>query len=220
MLKQLYRRNENFITDASEHNVSYTRTIKFQKPGWIALDVWADVKNDHEGRLGKGELVITVNDVEKVVLRSSWTWTRQYIYVDKGEQALRVFTRDYQSGDEAKIRHLVCTHFGLVDFIEVIDRATMPKPLEKMVMIETLNGFNRTQSMAPKGTEFNVELIIRGTENWQSFMSKNTNFYIMKGEQGLYGGTFLTESFETIRKGNIYIVSATFFSDSKAGVGA
>ncbi|WLR50028.1 hypothetical protein LC040_12115 [Bacillus tianshenii] len=219
--KKLYRRGNNFVNEPGEVAVTsgVLRNITFPTPGWVAFDFYAKVANDANGRLGQGEFFVKVDGDEKASYRASWPWTRHYVFVDEGVRTIEFNTRNYQAGDEAKIRFLNCTEFPELQIIEAIELAKPPQPLEEMIRINILNGSTRYQSTSERGCQVEMQLIFKGTTNYHQFMKGLTSDYILKGEEGMYGGVLLPQSLEQVKKGKIYLVKCVLHSPALAGVG-
>ncbi|MDQ0176730.1 hypothetical protein [Bacillus chungangensis] len=220
--RQLYRRFVNFVDEPEviEFPKKHEATYHHVYPGWLAFDFFCNVEMNPDGALPKANLLFKIDGVEKMRWRADWPWTRYYHYVDSGAHTYTFETEGYKKGDVAKIRHINATEFHLCSEIAMIEQATMPKGLQTVNSIPVLNGYDRYQSSSIRGCEQEFTCIIKETKNWQHFMDKILNYYILKSNEGLYGGIIKTDDVQTIKKGHdLYLVKCTFLSDSKAGVG-
>ena len=215
--KKLYRRGTNFLNQSAEVTVPTTRTWTFTNPGWVAFDFMCHTPTD--GNLPKKYFEVYVNGILRFRVRASWAWSRNWLYVDSGTHTVEFKTVGYTAGDYAKIRHINLTDFPEVKEPIMIEQTTMPKPLETISTFPLLSGWQRYQRTGPKGTELNFTLIFDDMAKWRNFMSTLENFYIIKGDYGVYGGTILPQNVDTTRKGTLILTKCTLHSPLTAGVG-
>ena len=227
-LKKLYRRADAFlqgamddIHDIDEANPVYSMTIDFEEaPGWVAFDIRCKVANLPTGAPGTGYLTILVDGVEKARYRSSWQWTRHYLFVDRGPHIIEVGITNYAATDTAHVRNCWAAYFRELDMIKAIEQAQPPKPMEEINPIPILNGYTRYQGTGPRGTQVTFTIVIKGAEDWKRFMSDLQNDYILTGDEGLYGGVILPPELDQIKLGgNLYLIKCILHSASQAGVG-
>lgn len=225
MFKKLFRRSSGVmlldvptvidVTNGGQRNILF---VDF--PGWYAVDIMMKVKNQSDGNLGKGTLKIKVDGVEKTSYRASWPWTRTYIYMPHGYRQITFEPVDFQAGDVAKIRYQNAQYFIPIQGVEVIEQAQPPEPMEEMIAIELLGGYSRYQSMSKRGTQIKFTMVIRGTQNYRNFMTNFTDYYILWGDEGLYGGVLLPQETDQKKVGrDIYLITTVLHSPSKAGEG-
>jgi hypothetical protein len=225
-MKKLYRRSDrpedmilNLETEIDVTN-GQTRNVWFKEaPGWYAVDVKASVANQPDGNLSRGRVQILVDGVVKAELRASWPWTRQYVYCDEGYRNITFRCLEYAKGDTAKIRNQNAQYFREMKSVAAIERCKMPEPLEKMNAIALVNGYSRYQSSGPVGCQIEMTLDVVGTANYRDVMSHLSNYYILKGDEGMYGGVLLTSETETEKAGALYLIKTILHSPSLAGVG-
>lgn len=220
VLKELYRRGSNFLSAQSEVVVTAgkTYTWTFENPGWIAFDFMANVPPKN-GELGKKYLKVNVGNALRFKAMGGWAWQRYYIFVDAGVHTVKFFTEGYEAGDSAKIRYINLTDFPKVPEYEMIENTAMPKPLEKITSYDVVQGWQRYQRTGSQGCELSFTLIFTSVDNWQQFMSTLENFYIIKGDYGVYGGTILPQEVESTRTGALIFADCVLRSPMRAGVG-
>lgn len=220
VLKQLYRRGSNFYSDSSEVKITdKTYTFTFNNPGWIAFDYMCDVALPSNGVIPKKYLKMTVNGTLRFEARASWAWQRHYVYVDEGTHKVRFYTQSYGSSDTAKVRRIVLTDFPKCHEYSMIESTTMPKPLNSINAFNILQGMQRYQRTGTAGTELEFTLIFDSMSKWRVFMRRLENFYIIKGDYGVYGGVILPQDVDTVRKGNLILTKCKLMSPMTAGVG-
>ena len=223
ILKTLYRRGTDFSIDNSEHivqqNGSTSFTWTFRNPGWVSFDYLALVPSNAANDLADKYFEVYVNGIRRFRVRGPWAWTRQWIFVDAGTHTVQFRKVNYGSGDTAKIRRINLTDFPKAEEPHMLEATTMPKPLENISTFPLLMGWQRYQRSGPKGCELEFTLIFQEMEKWQSFMANLENFYIIKGDYGVYGGTILPQDCDTVRKGTLILMKCKMQSPMKAGVG-
>lgn len=221
MLAKLYRREHNFYNDTSVTelgkgpNQSYELVLDFENPGWIAFDFAADVADHKDGVMAEGRLDLYVNDTHRFRARGSYTFTRIYVYVDRGKNHFKWETNeDYQSGDEAWLRRINGTSFEPVDEFAVIEHAQPPRRLNEISRHSIVNGYDRFQQSGPGGVEIDLMLtfapkhVVREVENedgekeeevvfkssielYNEFMADFPNFFVLEYNYGIYGGMII-----------------------------
>jgi hypothetical protein len=221
ILKELYRRSSNFYSSAAEvtvgSGVSYTWT--FNNPGWIAFDFMCNIPLPSNGELPNKWFEVYVNGVKRFRVRAAWAWSRNWLYVDEGTHVVEFKTVSYSGSDYAKIRRIDLTDFPRVTDHVMIEATTMPKPLESITTFPILQGWQRYQRTGPKGTRLEFTLIFDDVAKWRNFMAKLENFYVIKGDYGVYGGTILPQDVDSIRKGKLILTKCVMNSPLTAGVG-
>jgi hypothetical protein len=221
ILKTLYRRGSNFLNAPSEVSVSgsLSYTWTFNNPGWVAFDFMCNIPLPSNGELPNKWFEVYVNGVKRFRVRAAWAWTRNWLYVDEGTHTVEFRTVSYSGSDYAKIRRINLTDFPKVPEYEMIEATSMPKPMEEIKTFPILYGWQRYQRTGPKGTELTFTLIFDDMAKWRQFMSKLENFYIIKGDYGVYGGTILPQDVDTIQKGGLILAKCRMNSPLTAGVG-
>lgn len=220
VLKTLYRRGSNFYVHEPEINVTGGRvdTWRFKNPGWVAFDFMCNVPIK-EGELAQKYFNVYVNGVKRFTVMAGWAWNRTYIFVDAGLHKVKYEVVGYEKGDFAKIRHMNLTDFPKVEEFEMIEAASMPKPLQTINAFPVSWGWQRYQRSGPVGTELEFTLIFTDVAKWRKFMSRIENFYIISGDYGTYGGTIITQDTETTRKGPLILTRCVLQSSMTAGIG-
>lgn len=225
-MAKLYRRGTNFYTQSGSvlvgpgPNQSYTVRQTFERPGWVAFDFLTNVAFTSYGEIGMGKFVVEINGKARFSARASYTWTRHYIFVDEGENIITFKTdANYQGGDTAYIRHLVCTVFHEQSYIDGIGSITPPKPLQEIQSFNILDGYTRYQRTGPSGSTIEFEVVLTKTQSFNQFMSDIDNFTIIKYSAGVFGGVIIPQDTEPTRKGPLYIVRCRMHSSERSGVG-
>lgn len=234
-LPRLYVRRHNFYTDitlrllGSGPNQSYEITVEYENPGWIAFDFAADVEDSPDGSMAEGRVDFYVNNIHRFRARGSYTFTRIYVYVDRGKNKFKwVTNEDFQSADRAWLRRIDATHFEEAKDFSVIQEATPPRPLNEINRHAIINGYDRFQQSGPGGVEIemtmtfvptmkkneNDELIsYSGAENYMNFIGDFPNFYVLEYNYGLYGGTLMDP--EPANQGPLTHVNMLFHSPQR-----
>lgn len=218
-LKKLYRRAEmmDSIPDEWDITPGSSRTFDFgDSMGWYAFDVKTEVSSNADGSIPNAYLDIKRGSEAIIRLRASWPWTRQYVYCGKGETTI---VYENHGLSEVKIRNQNMQYFRPVDGLKFIEKAQLPKPLEEMVKIDIMGGYTRYQSTSKVGTEKEFTAIFDQVEKYQDFMRNLANYYILEGQEGVYGGVILPQSLQQEHIGGLYLVHCTLHSPSSAGVG-
>lgn len=204
ILPKLYRRGKNFVNRPAEvmigqgPNQAQELNIDFPTPGWIAVDIAADVAHTNDGEVPLGIVEIYVDDVLRESLRGSYTWTRLYIYVDAGRRNVVFRTNEYyKPQDRAWLRRINATEFREIKSIDTIYKCPPPNPLRDLKRFPIINGYDRYQQSGPGGADIDMELVISNkngksaAENYRDFISGFSNFYILRYQNGLYGGLLI-----------------------------
>lgn len=202
--------------------------LYYETPGWIAFDFATQIAHNAVGELTDARFEFYVDQVKRFQARGPYTFTRVYIYVDKGEH---VFTwqnnGDFGAEDWSKVRAINGTAFELVHDFVAIDRESPPKALQKINPMETLNGYNRYQQGSPGGVEIDFQLtfapkrepgehgqVLSAYDHFANFMDKFPNFYILKYNYGLFGGAILQPT--PANKGPLTFLECTLHSPMKS----
>lgn len=220
IFKKLYRRDENFLSDAPERDITggYNQTFTFDNPGWVAFDFMANVPIK-PGQHAKKYLKVEVNGVLRFKTLGGWSWQRYYIFVEAGTQTVRWFTEGYDGGDYAKVRYINLTDFPLVEEPVMLENTSMPRPLESITPYEVSQGWQRYQRSGTQGCELKFTLIFTEIAQWRKFMSTLENFYIISGDYGTYGGVILPQDCNTVREGPLILMECVMLSSMTAGIG-
>ena len=220
IFKQLYRRAANFGSIQTEVTVGsgVTHTWTFKNPGWVGFDFMAIVPSN-SGELPDKYFEVYVDGVKRFSVRGAWAWTREYIWVDAGTRTVEFKTLRYAAGDVAKLRGINVAAFPSVKEYSMIEATSLPKPLEEINSFGVLRGRQRYQRTGPKGSELEFTLIFNNVSKWRTFMSTLENFYVIKGDYGVYGGTILPQDVETTRVGTLVLMKCKLVSPLTAGVG-
>lgn len=235
MLPKLYKRETNFYTDVktieigSGPNQSYQLSLSYETPGWIAFDFAADVADYPDGVMAEGRVDFYVDGVHRFRARGSYTFTRIYVYVDKGLHHFEWKTNeDFQASDKAWLRRINGTAFTPVENFAVIQQATPPRRLNELNRHSIINGYDRFQQTGPGGVEIEMmmtfvpgsELQQDGTikkyssgDRYMEFISDFPNFYMLEYNYGLYGGTIMDP--EPFNEGPLTHVDMLFHSPQK-----
>lgn len=232
-MAELYvRPRENFFAQipivdiGSGPNQSYSLTLNYETPGWIAFDFATQIAHNEEGELTDAKFEFYVDGIMRFSARGPYAFPRVYIYVDKGEHKFEWKNNDkFGVNDWSKIRHINGTEFVLVEDFVGIDRETPPQTLQKINPMDTLNGFNRYQQGAPGGVEINFTLtfapkkdengnLLSAYEHYANFMDNYPNFYILKYNYGLFGGAILDP--QASNKGPLTFLDCLFHSPMKS----
>lgn len=226
MLPQLYRRGHTIFNNNAETSVgigpgkSLSFEVDFPTPGWIAFDFKTSVANQSSGEIGSGEFLVETSGVLRYRARGPYTWTRQYIFVDAGLQKITFKNSpEYGPSDQSWVRYVVAQAFEHLDYIAGIGNMTPPKPLSEIQVFNTLAGYNSFQRSGPNGSLISFDMIFTKTEDFNRFMAELENFYVLKNDQGVWGGVILPQEVEPQRKGPLYIVRASLHSVARPGVG-
>lgn len=221
VFKTLYRRGSNFLVATPEVVVGsgLTYTWTFTNPGWIAFDFMCNVPFPQNGELPNKWFTVTVDGVRRFRVRAGWAWTRNYIFVDSGTHTVRFYTESYGSGDSAKIRRVELTNFPKMNEFKMMESVKFPKPLETIQAFSILRGWQRYQRTGVRGASIEFNLIFESIPNWKRFMKDLEDFYIIKGDFGVYGGVLTPQDVETVTKGSLIIVKCNMLSPMTAGVG-
>lgn len=226
---QLYIRDINFVNEVGEKmigqgpNQAQEWNVFFQHPGWIAVDLAADVAHTNDGEIPTGILTVHIDDMLVGQMRGSYTWTRYYFYVDAGPHVV-VFRTDenYKPKDRAWLRRRNATLFKPVDSIDLITKATPPVTLQETKRFKIINGYDRYQQTGPGGTEIDMEIMFSANNkyskenNYRTFMREYQNFYILKYRYGLYGGMLVDPTAKHL--GPLTILKTKFVSSERAGI--
>lgn len=215
--KKLYRRGSDFLNSPGEVSVPATYTWTFNNPGWVAFDFMCNVPAS--GELPNKWFEVYIDGVRRFRVRAAWAWSRNWLYVDEGTHTVEFKTVGYSSSDYAKIRYINLTDFPEVKEPVMIEQTSMPKPLESITTFSILSGWQRYQRTGPKGSELDFTLIFDDMQKWRNFMRNLENFYIIKGDYGVYGGAILPQNVDTVRKGTLILTKCTLHSPLTAGVG-
>lgn len=221
IFKSLYRRKNNFFKDVTEVPVPTTglsRTWDFVNPGWVAFDYMCIVP-DVNGELPNKWFEVYIDGVRRHRVRASWAWTREWLYVDAGKHVVEFKPLSYGAGDSAKVRRIELTNFEKCSEFAMIEAASVPRPMESITTFPIIQGSQRYQRTGTKGTVLEFTLIFETVEKWRLFMKTLENFYIIKGDYGMYGGTILPQDVEPIRKGPLVLMKCVMNSPHTAGVG-
>lgn len=220
IFKMLYRRAANFVSIQADQvvgsGISYTWT--FINPGWVAFDFMANVPSS-SGELPLKYFEVYVDGVKRFSVRAAWAWTRQEVWVDAGTHTVEFRTKDYTGGDIAKVRGINCAAFPFVREHDLIEATTMPKPLTAINTFSVVKGNQRYQRVGSSGCEVEFTLIFKDIKKWRQFMMTLENFYVIKGDYGVYGGTILPQDVDTTRKGTLVLMKCKLISPLSAGVG-
>lgn len=225
---KLYRRSANpddLTSQPEEFEVTAGVTghiIMTESPGWYAFDFRAEVANEADGSLGVGEFQVLIDGEVHVSYQASWPWTRHYMFLPQKSTPYDLLYRSYgyKEGDKCFIRYQNKQYFRSLDYVKAIANVVPPKPLEEMIEINILAGYNRYQSTGPNGTSIEMSLNIKGTAGYRDFMKSLSNYYILSGNEGFYGGVILPQSVQTKKLGvDLYIIDCTLQSNSLAGEG-
>jgi hypothetical protein len=227
MLPKLYRRTEQMIfSQSAEASIgkgpgqSISFEVDFPTPGWWAFDFKTSVANKSSGEIGSGEFLVEISGVLRYRARGPYTWTRHYIFVDAGRKKITFKNGpEYGSNDESWVRFVNAQAFEYLDYIAGIGNMTPPKPLSEIQAFPTLAGYDRFQRSGPNGCRIDFDMVFTNTTDFNSFMADLENFYILRNNQGVWGGVILPQELEVQRKGPLYIVRAALYSVSRPGVG-
>lgn len=220
ILKTLYRRGSNFYNAPSEVTVNgvLTYTFNFTNPGWVAFDFMCNIPSS-SGELPNKWFEVYINGVKRARVRAAWAWTRNWIYVDEGAAKVEFKTVSYVAGDYAKIRRINLTDFPEVKEHIMIEATTMPKPMASVSTFPILQGSQRYQRGGAKGSVLEFTLIFDDVAQWRKFMATLENFYIIKGDYGVYGGTILPQDIDTTRTGTLILTKCVMNSPLTPGIG-
>jgi hypothetical protein len=227
MLPKLYRRTGQTIFNHSpETSVgigpgqSLSFEVDFPTPGWWAFDFKTSVANKSSGEIGPGEFLVEISGVLRYRARGPYTWTRHYIFVDAGRKKITFKNGpEYGPDDQSWVRFVTAQAFEYLDYIAAIGNMTPPKPLSEIQVFNTLAGYDRFQRSGPNGSLISFDMVFTKTEDYNRFMAELENFYILRNNQGVWGGVILPQEVEPQRKGPLYIVRAQLHSVSRPGVG-
>lgn len=209
MLPELFIRGSNFYEDRPARWIgkgplkSYSITLEYDNPGWISFDFAADVPAESSGAIPPSTFTFYVNDKLRFKARGSYTYERVYIYVDKGKNTfLWINDKNYRDSDQSFIRMVFATEFVPIENYAIIEQASPPKPLNEISRFSIINGRDRFQQSGPKGIEIDMIVtfaptkgedgsITSGQENYMNFIQTFPNFYMIKYNYGLFGGTLM-----------------------------
>ena len=205
-------------------NRSYTRTITYATPGWIAFDFAAAVAHTTDGQVGLGKFQLYVDGILRFEVRGAYTFTRAYVYVDSGQHTFEWKTdANYQANDQAFIRHLTGTAFEEVTGIGAIELASPPSPVQELRRFATLDGYDRYQQTGSGGAEITCRLTFvpkdgkNAQQHYSEFIAEYINFYILRYNFGLYGGA-LTGDTKPVNKGPLVLAPVTLNTAQRPGV--
>lgn len=221
IFKELYRKTSDFYIDPSDHTVGggLTFTWEFKNPGWVAFDFMCNIPISNSGLLPNKWFTVEIDGVVRFRVRGPWAWQRNWLYVDSGEHTVKFYTEGYSGSDYAKIRRINLTDFSLVTQYAMIEATKMPKPLETIQAFNILSGWQRYQRTGQEGSEIEFGLIFDDLKKWRAFMQTLENFYIIKGDYGVYGGTITPQDVDITTKGSLILMKCKMLSPLQAGVG-
>lgn len=222
---ELFRRpKKNFYKDAKTHTLGkgphgkYLLFLGFKSPGWIAFDFMTSVEHDTEQTVDKGEFELVIDNKLRFRARGSYTWERQYLFVDAGHHYFEFKTnKAYKDEDEAWVRYINGTEFELVESLAAIGDISPPKPKFTINRFNILNGRDRYQRSGMQGTEIKMKGIIKSPEDYNDFIEELNNFYVLRYSGGLYGGVFIPQDNAYRRLGRIYELDLEFESAQLPG---
>lgn len=235
-MAELYiRPRENFFIQhavvdvGTGPNKSYTLTLNYDTPGWIAFDFATQIAHNKEGELTRARFEFFVNGVKRFTARGPYAFPRVYTYVDAGENVFEWKNNEhFGSSDWSKLRYINGTAFEPMSEFAGIDQETPPQTLQSIEAIPTLNGFNRYQQGSPGGVEINFQLtfapkreqdengewhMVSAYDNYAKFFDRFPNFYILRYNYGLFGGTIVDP--QVTNQGPLTFVDCLFHSPMK-----
>ncbi|ANB66139.1 hypothetical protein GFC29_3884 (plasmid) [Anoxybacillus sp. B7M1] len=226
MIPKLYRRNQQTIfSQSAEASIgkgpgqSISFDADFPTPGWWIFDFKTDVATPN-GEIGPGEFLVEISGVLRYRARGPYTWTRHYIFVDAGHKRITFKNGpQYGADDQSWVRFVSAEAFEYLDCIAAIGNMTPPRPLSEIQAFPTLAGYNRFQRSGPNGCRIDFDMVFTRTVDFNSFMDGLENFYVLRNNQGAWGGVILPQESEVQRKGPLYIVRTALYSVSHPGVG-
>lgn len=232
-MAELYRRpRQNFFSQAaiidigSGPNKSYSLTLNYRSPGWIAFDFATQINHTTLGNLADGRFEFYVDGILRFSARGPYAFPRVYIYVDQGEHVFEWRNNaDFEATDWSKVREINGTEFELVEDFMAVDQETPPQTLQKINPMETLNGYNRYQQGSPGGVEINFTLtfapkkdangeLLSAYDHYANFMDLYPNFYILKYNYGMFGGAIIDP--QVSNKGPLTFLDCLFHSPMKS----
>lgn len=235
MLPKLYVRKDNFYTDTavrllgSGPGKTYELTLDYENPGWIAFDFAAEVEDYPDGQMAEGRVDFYVNGAHRFRARGSYTFTRIYVYVNRGENKFKWITNaDFKATDKAWLRRINGTSFVPVENFAVIQEATPPRRLNEINRHAIINGYDRFQQSGPIGVEIemvmtfvptfnldndNKKVTTSGGERYMDFIDDFPNFYVLEYNYGLFGGTLMDP--EPSNEGPLTHVNLSFHSPQR-----